>query len=1138
MKCKRIFEPLGVKRLKIVRIMKLFSIFMLVFTLGASAAGFSQKQLVTLDLKQCDVNSLFREIWKQTGLRFVYNEKYVEAFPLLDVKAEQEEVDKVLGDIFKDTAFECVFENNVVFVSRRANVKDDTKKVKKVVLKGKVTDADGNPIPGVAVYIAGTNMGTTSDVKGVYRLEVYPGNVMEIIYSFVGMKKETFMFYRDKDVVHNVVLQEDLLMMEDVVVIGYGTKSQKDITSSVASIRSEQLMKSAGAGANTFDNMLGGSIKGVLVTQNSGAPGASATINIRGITSPLIKTSSSNEPLYVIDGIPFFNTKSGINPLSVIAPDDIESVDILKDAAATSIYGSRGANGVIIVNTKSGHRNGKMTVDVGYTLSIGNPVKKHTPLSSNEFTDLQEEIYGNLGMTLEQNQIGDANTNWVKEVLNRNALTHQYTLALRGGGEKINYSFSFNASNQEGLYINDKLDRYGVRLSFDSDVTSRLKAGASLGYTFSKQKDGDGGGEKEWTKRPDVPVYTNGNYTRLDLMEAYGYETWGPNPVAVRKLTQNKAESYQFMGSSYLEYEVVKNLKLRGDINLSVFQNSDENFSPKAVQIEQIANTYSSVKSMLITGNSRMASSSINLRADYNFVYGAHRFNAMIGYGWDRIFNKSVSNSYEDFPDDKVLNNVNSAVTATSWSSGKSTTGLNSVYARVGYVYADRYLAELNFRSDVSSKFGPGNKRGYFPSISLGWRLNEENFMERQSWISDLKLRMSYGRTGSTNVEDFSYIQFFTRNDNYFWGQEPSVGLKDVMPNKDVRWEMTSEYNAGVDYNFWNHRLYGSVDFYYRYTDGALAPAPAPRESGFTTYTANVIDLSNKGLEIEIGGEVVRTRNWSWMSTFNIAFNRNKVEKLNGATLSMAQSDYYMEGKPAGIMKGFKVEKIFQTQDEVDAANALAAKNGALWYWSEFTGPGDYKYVDRNGDGTIATDDDYFVIANPEPKFFGGFYNSVNWKNLNLSFMFQYSQGASAMLESLRAENSAVQMSSVQRELFRNTWTEDRPAARYARMNPYSVFDNVMNNSDRYVFKTSYLRLKNITLSYNLPESVLRRVNCQQIQFFASVSNLWTLTKWPGIDPESVSSGDPSVGFGSGSVSNIDPYPLSKTFSFGLNIQF
>ncbi|WP_176554997.1 MULTISPECIES: TonB-dependent receptor [unclassified Butyricimonas] len=1148
--------------------MKLFLFLMLVFTFGVHAAGYSQKQLVTLDLEQCDVNSLFREIWKQTGLRFVYNEKYVAEIPLLDVKAEKREVKEVLDEIFKNTSFECIFENNVVFVSKRAEVKSEQKKTKKVVLKGKVTDENGEPMPGVAVYIASTNIGTTTDVNGLYNLSMYQGNVTEVIYSFIGMQKETFMFPRNKDMVHDVTLKEDVQMIEDVVVIGYGTKSQRDVTSSVGSIRSDQLMKSGGSAANSFDNMLGGSLKGVLVTQNSGAPGAAATVNIRGVTSPLVKSSSSNEPLYVIDGVPFFNSKDGINPLSVVAPDDIESIDVLKDAAATSIYGSRGANGVIIVKTKSGRRNEKMNISIGYTLSVGNPVNEHRPLNRSEFMELQEEMYKNsmrafnegnfyadpamlpfgkstynmeTGMYesyggLDESYFGAANTNWVKEIKNKNALTHQYSIALRGGGEKTNYSFSFNASNQEGLFINDKLERCGARLSFDTDVNQRIKAGASLGYTFSKQKQGDSSGDQAWTERPDIPVYSDGKYTRIDASLIYGYEAWNPNLVAKRRLVQNKTESYQFMGSSYLEYEVIENLKLHGDINMSVFQSNDESFTPKAVMTEMIAPWSSPSKSILNTGDSRMATSSINLRADYQFSYGAHRFNAMVGYGWDRTFNRSTSNDYEDFPDDNVLNNVNSAVTATGWSSGKATTGLNSVYARVGYVYADKYLAEFNFRSDASSKFGPSNKRGYFPSISLGWRANKENFMKRWDWMNDLKLRVSYGQTGSTNVEDFAYIQFFNRGSKDLWGQESTIGLKDVMPNKDVKWEMTSEYNVGLDYNFWNYRLYGSVDYYNRYTDGALAPAPASLESGFSTYTANMIDMSNQGLEVEVGGEIIRKGDWSWMSTLNVAFNRNKIEKLNGATLDATQSLFYVEGKPAGIMKGYVVEKIFQTQAEVDELNRIAQEKGFSYYYQQYSGPGDYKFKDLNGNGTVSPDD-YAVIANPEPNFFGGFYNSVNWRNLNLSFMFQFSEGATASYETLRMENGTMAMQSIQRELFGNTWTPENTNARYARLVPGST-DNVMQNSDRYVFKTSYLRLKNITLSYNLPVDALRRFNLQNVQLFASVSNIWTWTKWPGIDPESVSGGDPTMGVGAGSVSNIDPYPLSKTFSFGVKIQF
>lgn len=1188
MKCKRIFVPWGTKRLKIVRIMKLFSIFMLFFTLGVTASGFSQKQQVTLDLKQSEVSTLFREIWKQTGLRFMYNEKYIADLPLVDVKADKREVKEVLDDVFKNTPFECIFENNVIYLSRRDQDADPQKR--EVILKGRVTDKEGNPMPGVTVRVANTTIGVSTDGNGYYTLALVEGDSTEIIYSFVGMKQVIYKFSGKESVTRDVIMEEDSMMMKDVVVIGYGTKAHRDVTSAVGSVKGDRLMKTAGVGANTFDNMLGGALKGVLVTQNSGELGGSATINIRGITSPfgsvnVGKVSSANEPLYVIDGISFFNSKGGINPLSVIAPENIESIDVLKDAAATAIYGSRGANGVIIVKTKNGERNRRMTVSAGYTLSVGNPVKQYKPLNTKEFKEYQEELYRNaMTATNQGNQManpmslsyaqssytvepvldesgnpvydewgypvektvfneflglneeafGTANTNWEKEIQNKNAVTHQYSFAVRGGGEMMNYSFAFNASDQEGLYVNDRLNRYGARLSVDADVSPRTKMGASMNYTFSRKKQGGSSGSSPWLIRPDVPVYTNGEFTRLSGEYAYGSaEVTLVNPVAQRKLVQDLSKSYQFMGNVYMDYELIKNLKLHGDMSLSVFDDDASVFYPKKAQNDMSA-WYGVLNSLLNTGSSKVINSSVNFRADYHWTHEQHELNAMVGYGWDRSFLSSESHNYEGFPDDNVLNDVNSAINLTNKKSAENTVGLNSVYARLGYIFGNRYLAEFNFRSDASSKFGPGNRRGYFPSLSLGWRVNQESFLKETVWVDDLKLRMSYGKTGSTNVDDFSYIQFFTRNSRDLWGGESTIGLKDVLPNRDIKWEMTSEYNVGVDFSFFGNRLHGSVDAYYRKTDGALGAAPISYESGFSSYTANLIDMSNHGMELEIGGNIIQRENWVWESMFNISFNRNRIEKFNGANIDSFLLDYFQEGKPAGILKGFVVEGIFQTQEEVDVLNKKAVAAGHQYYYSQYTGPGDYKFKDVNGDGRV-TDADKVLIANPEPRFFGGFYNSVSWKGVNLSVMFQFSHGASALLESLSRFGNP--MESVERELFRNMWTPENKDARYARMVP-NYYDNGTYPSDRYVFKTSYLRLKNINISYDLPESVSRKLNVQGVRFFASMSNLWTWTNWPGLDPETVCVGMPSGMVGVGSVSNVDPYPLSKTFSLGINVQF
>lgn len=1147
--------------------MKLFAIFMLTFTLGTYASGFSQKQLVTLDLKQCDVHTLFQEIWKQTGLRFVYNEKDVTGLQKMDVKVTQQQVDEVLDNLFRHTPYRCSFESDVIYITPR--IAKPQEKQEKVTITGNVKDKNGNPLPGVTVFLGNTSIGTSTDIYGNYQLSILKGTAADITYSFIGMKKVVYHFPATVNLVHNVVLEEDHVELKDVVVIGYGTKSGRNLTSSVSSVKAEDLEKYAN-GATSFDNMIGGALKGVMVTQNTGDPGQAATINVRGITSPYgnMSTQSANEPLYVIDGVPFFIDKSGLNPLLTISPSDIESIDVLKDAAATSIYGSRGANGVIIVNTKAGRRNQKMTISAGYTLSIGNPVKRYNPLNTKEFKEVQELLIRNSvdaynqgddmvpiwdlmsianlemadDMTFQYNGLldevfGNANTNWVKETQNKNALTQQYNIAIRGGSETTNYSFSLTATNQEGLYIRDRLKRYGARLSVDSDISKRFRVGASLNYTFSKRNSGQndimGSLSREWTERPDIPVYDEqGKLTTIDRSLMYGGPVSGPNPVA-SYMVNNDKKSYQFMGNSYLECKILENLKIRGDINVSVFQNDYSQFIPTIAleDFSQYPGMEMPTEAMLFEGQGNTANTSVNFRADYALEKNDHHLNAMIGYGWDRLFYTARSQSYTGFPDDKVLTNASSAYNQQPATSSKSNSGLNSVYARLSYSYADRYLAEVNFRSDASSKFGPGNQRGYFPSVSLGWRISSEEFMQNNSFTDDLKVRLSYGKTGSTNIEDFTYKQFFTRSTSNMWGSLPTIRLSSVLPNQDVKWEMTTEYNIGLDFSFFNRYLYGSIDAYWRKTDGALMPSPLPFESGMQTFTTNLTDMSNKGFELEIASDILRRNDWRWTAKFNIALNRNKIEKLNGANINPYMMNAFTEGYPAGISKGYIVEGIFQSQEEVNRKNEIAQAKGYEYYISESTSPGDYIYRDVDGDGRITTADGKNVIASPEPDFFGGFINNVGYKNWNLSFVFQFSHGAEAELNSLSTSATGSPLQSIHRELFHNTWSPENKNAQYARLY-YSYYNENTRKSDKYVFSTSYLRLKNITLSYTLPQNWLNKLNIQSAMIFVSASNIWTITNWPGLDPELTGS------YTTLKTSSDDPYPLSKNFSVGVKLQF
>lgn len=1162
--------------------MKLFAIFTLVFTLGSYASGFSQQQVVTLDLKQCDLNILFQEIWKQTGLRFVYNEKDVSYMQHFDVKADHQRVDEVLNQLFENTPNRCAFEDDVIYITPRITSSYENKE--KIKLSGTIRDKSGTPMPGVTISLGNSSIGTSSDIDGNYQLSLVKGVNIDIIYSFVGMKKVVYSFTANQDTRHDVVMEEENLELQDVVVIGYGTKSKRDVTSSVSSVSAEDMEKFSN-GTATFDNLLGGAIKGVLVQQSSGKPGAASTINVRGITSPV--SGSTNEPLYVIDGVPFFLDKDAdaLNPLLTISPNDIQSIDVLKDAAATSIYGSRGANGVIIVNTKNGRRNQKVRINAGYTLSIGNPTKQYKPLNTAEFKDLHDQIirttidainagdvaldnyasapgFGeewrtgatNLGPYwdfdeefnpvaihydgLNEDAFGKVSTNWVKETQNKNAITHQYNVGMRGGSERTNYSFTFNAVEQEGTYIREKLERYGTRLSLDSDISKRFKAGGALNYTYSKRKLGNdlsyAGFTQDWLFRPDVPVKNeDGSWGTADGSLIYYSPIALVNPVAARH-KRNQNQSSQFMGSSYLEYRISDGLKIRGDINLSVFNSHDDIFYPTYAMDDSYSFMGIDPEAILIDKHSQLANSSVNFRADYDLNIEKHHAGFMIGYAWDRTFSENSANTYYGFPDDEILTNISSAARCTYYSSGKNQSGLNSVYARASYNYDEKYLAEVNFRSDASSKFGPGNKRGYFPALSIGWRMSKENFMRNATFVNDLKLRFSVGQTGSTNVDDFTYRQFFTRSSNVNYEGKPGVIPSTTFPNKDIKWEMTTEYNGGIDFSFFNYRLFGSIDVYYRFTEGALSPSPMPYETGATTFYSNLMDLSNQGMEFEIGGHILQNDQVTWTSKFNISFNRNKVESLNNANLNSTQLDSYVEGKPAGVSKGYVVEKIFQDKAEIEQLNRAAnqANPDVHYYQEASTNVGDYKYKDVNQDGRI-TSEDRVILGNPEPKFFGGFFNSVNYKNFNLSLVFQFSKGTKAFLQQLGSDAYGTPGRSIYRKMYGNTWTPENPDARFARLVNGDPSRNT-RTSDRYVFETSYLRLKNISLSYSIPQKFLRKINMESALIFASISNIWTLTNWPGLDPEVL---DTSSGL-AGYTYNNDPYPLSKTFSIGVKVEF
>ncbi len=1027
-------------------------------------------------------------------------------------------------------------------------------------------DSEGNPLVGVTVQIEGTSYGVITDADGNYILEFPSMAHPKIVFSSIGYKSKSIEFRGVKE--QNMMLELDHVALDDLVVIGYGSKSRRNVTTAISTVSQEQISKLA-ATTPTLDGLLQGTVKGVLATTANGEPGSSLKLNIRGITSPYPKSGkgNNNQPLYVIDGVPTFMEDTGINPLINISPNDIESIDVLKDAAATAIYGSRGANGVVIVKTKNGKRNEKTKVDFGYTFSFSNPIKNYKPLNISEYKNVQDEIlrntvngmndgsssvgmygfdyilnqYGNVSLNeetglytyngLNESLYGKDNVNWADEVINKNAPTHQYNVAVRGGSNKTNYSFSFNGMNQEGLLLNDRMERYGARLSIDSEINKYITVGGVLDYTYSSRKSGSndpalGYDNDGWMTRPDLAVRdADGNFQRVDKFGLYA-DTYNDANAVAKLQRKTKYENDQFSGNAYIDIKPVKGLTLHADANISRFIFSNSYFSPKITLPEQLGMEPTST---LAESNYRNTNTSINFRADYKFTLTeAHRFDVMAGYSADRYWSKEHDQAYSGFPNDDVLNNASSATTVNKPTETYSKSGLNSIYGRLSYDFLSRYLLDFSLRSDESSKFGPGNKRGTFPAVSLAWRINHEPFLESVRDIDDLKFRLSWGKTGSTNVSDFSYIQYF--NGNQYGGQS-GLTLASTYPNKNIKWEMTTEYNAGVDFTLFNGRLNGSFDIYHRKTDGALAPAPIALEFGIGTYYSNILDLTNNGFEFSIGGDVVRTVDFTYNTMLSISSNRNKITKLNGSTLDMMHQDLYMEGHAMGTVKGYKVAGIYQSQDQISKLNEQAMAKGYGFYQNR-AAVGDYMFADTNGDGYIS-EADRTAIANPEPKVFGGWSNTLSYKNFTLSMLFQYQLGGDAYYSTMHESASGALGMSILREMYGNTWTPDRTDAKYAKLMWMPSADTNTQANDRYVYSNSYFRLRNITLSYTFEPAWLERLHVSGASVFFTATNLFTITDWPGLDPDMAATNAFTK-----TTETKDVYPMSRSFSFGLKLQF
>ncbi|MGI4864766.1 MAG: SusC/RagA family TonB-linked outer membrane protein [Janthinobacterium lividum] len=1004
-----------------------------------------------------------------------------------------------------------------------------------VPVSGRVTDPKGEPLPGVTVLVKGTTNGTSTGADGTFSLSV-PEN-STLVFSSVGFKSQELPITGETSTIA-IRLSDDQQALNEVVVVGYGTQTRQELTTAVASVGSAALARQPVAG---FDQALQGQAAGVQVSAPSGAPGAGINVRIRGNATVSLNAS----PLYVIDGVPVLPTYDQEltvggqrpNPLNTINPNDIESIDVLKDGAAAAIYGLRASNGVVVITTKRGKAG---QAQVGLNVYAGRQVirRKLDVLNGQQFASLYNDIRASGGLPRAFNpDTVRTNTNWQDEIYRPSSLQN-YQLNVSGGTDKTRYYLAGGYFKQNGISLNSGFDRYTFKVNLDQQLTSRFRAGTSLNLSRTSNNNStrseNGAGSSgtvlaALAQIPTIPVRNpDGTYAINNFDRTFS------NPVGGLLESRNIANIYQVIGNVYAELDILKNLTLRSSVGIDFRSQIENEFltrnypgtaaSPAAQQGQGRTGTNQQV--IWLNENTLTYKPKIGDKHDLTLLAGESM------QASDRFTSSAGGSGYAS----NAVPYLSGVSVFTKPSSYEDQWGLLSFFGRAIYNYDQRYLATVSLRADGSSRFADGKKFGYFPAVGLGWRISKEAFFPQNTTVSELKLRASFGANG--NQEFYTYQRFPRYGVGYSYpglGSTVAPGITQTdIGNNDVKWETTYQYNAGLDIGLLADRLTLTIDVYRKNTQDLLTLVDIPLSTGAETLNIlqNVGNIRNQGIELGLNTTNVKAENggFAWSTNFNVSMNRNKVLNLGQVINAQGQSEdrrlpndngFTLVGQPLGVFYGYQVQSIFQTADEIRTAPTQSAQ----------TAPGDIRFRDLNGDGII-NDKDRTIIGNPNPKAVGGVTNNFSYKGIELSVFFQGSFGNDIYnqnRETLEAMSSPLNQDT--RVL--NRWTPtntntDVPRAAFGDPNSNARY------SDRFMEDGSYVRLKNLTLAYSLPTTLTKRALLSNVRVYATAQNLITWTHYSGYDPEVSSSPFSTTGFGR----DFGVYPQARTYTVGINANF
>jgi TonB-linked SusC/RagA family outer membrane protein len=1005
-------------------------------------------------------------------------------------------------------------------------------------ISGTISTQTGEPLSDVSITVKGTTGGVVSNSKGEFTISV-PANAT-LVFTHLGYKPLEIAVKNQTTL--DLKLEDNSNELSQVVVIGYGTVRKSDLTGSVSSVKSEDLKA---VPVTSFDQALQGRAAGVQVTQLSGKPGAETSIRIRGTTS----INAGNEPLYVIDGM-LVNSDAGdmstgvtlgprISALSAINPNDIESIEILKDASATAIYGSRGANGVVIITTKRG-KAGQGTVTFDTYFAQQEVAHEVNVLNAAEFANFVNDAKLNANQTpvyVNPKNLGEG-TNWQGELF-RKAPMSSYQISFTGGDDKTKYAISGGYFDQDGVIINSNFKRYSFRANLDREVSKRLTVGdnityariSSTGVLTNAGTIVPGVVTGALLFNPILPVYDStvkGGYT----FENDRGTTLG-NPIADAKEYNSVSTSSRFIGNVYARYKITNDLEFKTSFGVDAFTDKENSFGPNFLKRTQASQGEASIGT--VDGLTWLNENTLTYNKSW---HDKHRINAVAGFTTQKFNNESLFTYAFGFPDGRTgYHNISVAQNPQTPVNNESQWTLISYIGRVNYTLSDKYLFTLTGRIDGSSKFAEGNKYGYFPSGAFAWRVSKEDFMQNITAISDLKLRVSYGVIGNQAIPPYQSLALVGPYGqgvfNSSAGSEVYTGMEPLSyVNKNLKWESTKQFDLGIDIGFLKQRITLTADYYSKLTYDLLLSTPIPTTTGFANTLLNVGNIENKGFEFDLH-TINTTGVLQWSSSLNFSMNRNKVTNLNTSTdILLLNASLLRKGEPIGTFYGYVFDGIFQSDEEAAKSPVLVGQEPTASNPDAIAKAGDRKYKDINGDGKIDAKD-RTILGSAQPKFTYGFNNTLSYKNFDLSFFFQGSQGNKlANFNSFSLLNFTGQ-NNVFAEAGLNRWTPENHENQYPRALSSGSLD-VGIFSSAIVEDASYLRLKNVSLSYTLPRKILQRAKIQTIKIYISGSNLWTLTKYTGYDPEANTYGQSTtlIGIDNGG------YPQSKVYQVGATLSF